>query len=196
MRQIVLGSLLLGVALAGCGDPFAVLPATKTNTIDTLDLFAVNGTGLRKPSGYVLAGKVLIQIGISPPPVVNAPPFDFLFRVDPQAGPQFVPFFAVAPAPVGQSSSGHPGLLVTATPFDAITEGQQSGYTVDKPINLRPGLVLLVQSSLPNDCFLGIPYYAKIEVISFDETVRSVKFRILTDNNCGYRGLEPGLPKK
>jgi hypothetical protein len=56
--------------------------------------------------------------------------------------------------------------------------------------------VLYLRSNLPNGCFLGMPYYAKIEVIGFDPVARSGSLQILINNNCGFRGLEPGLPAK
>src|SRR5919109_942211 len=31
--------------------------------------------------------------------------------------------------------------------------------------------------------------------LSFDDGARTVTFRILIDDNCGFRGLEPGLPQ-
>jgi len=43
---------------------------------------------------------------------------------------------------------------------------------------------------------LGIPYYAKMQVLFIDDAARAIRFRILTDINCGYRGLQPGLPTK
>lgn len=195
MRFRVLGLLVVGVGLVGCDDPFAILPASRPNTVDTLELFAVNGTGLNRPSGYALATKGLLRLGIDPPPVLNAPPFDFMYRID-AAGPQFAPFGAVAPLTANQTESGRPGLQTTPTAFDAIKEGQQIGYSVDKAITLTPRLVLFARSALPNNCFLGIPYYAKIEVLEVVDSTRSIKFRILTNNNCGYRGLEPGIPTR
>jgi hypothetical protein len=41
-------------------------------------------------------------------------------------------------------------------------------------------------------------YYAKLHVLEIDTTpnVRSMKFEILTDINCGYRGLAPGVPRQ
>lgn len=196
MRLLTVGSLLLGVGLVGCNDPFAILPATRENTVDTLELFAVNGTGLNRPSGYTLTTKSTLRLGIDPPPVLNAPPFDFMYRIDQAAGPQFAPFGAVSNPTPNQTQSGRPGLQTTTAAFDDIKEALQTGYTVDQPINLNPGLVMYARSSLPNNCFLGIPYYAKIEILSFADSTRSVKFRILADNNCGYRGLEPGIPKR
>ncbi len=196
MRLRLLALLVGGAGLAGCNDPFAILPASRPNTVDTLELFAVNGTGLNRPSGYSLVSKTVLRLGIDPPPVLNAPPFDFMYRIDATAGPQFAPFGAVSVPTKNQVESGRPGLQTTDTPFDEIKEGQQIGYTVDKAFNLTVGAKFYARSMLPNNCFLGIPYYAKLEVIELIDSTRSVKFRILTDNNCGYRGLEPGIPTR
>ena len=67
---------------------------------------------------------------------------------------------------------------------------------IDKPVALAAGRVFFARSALPNNCFLGIPNYAKLEVLSFNAAQRSVIFRILVDANCGYRGLEPGIPTR
>lgn len=190
------------LALSACDDPFAILPARIENRVDTLELFAANGTSLERASGYVIAlnsnevTRGVVRLGIDPPPILNAPPFDFFYRIDPADGPQFVPFGAVTTPSPNQTTAGRSGLQGSTQTFDEISEGQQVGYTVDKPTNLAAGQVLFARSSLPNGCFLGIPYYAKIEVISFDATARSIKFRILANTNCGYRGLQPGLPKR
>jgi hypothetical protein len=39
---------------------------------------------------------------------------------------------------------------------------------------------------------LGVPQYAKLEILTLDN--KSVTFQVLVDRNCGYKGLEPGLP--
>jgi hypothetical protein len=39
-------------------------------------------------------------------------------------------------------------------------------------------------------------YYAKLHVVAIDTTARRIDFVILNNVNCGYRGLEPGLPKR
>jgi hypothetical protein len=33
-------------------------------------------------------------------------------------------------------------------------------------------------------------------VLAVDDVARTVTFRILTDDNCGFKGLEPGLPDR
>jgi hypothetical protein len=178
------------VAALACDDPFALGPATRENGVDTLELFAVNGTPLTKPSAYLLATKSRYRLGVEFPPY-NV---DFLYRIDSTGAPELVPFAAIAST--GQGSSGRSGYLPTERPFDSITVAEQTGYVTDKPFALEVGQVLYLRSGLPNGCFLGIPFYAKLEVLAFDPAERSARFKILVNNNCGYRGLEPGLPEK
>lgn len=182
------------MVLAACGDPFAILPASTPNIVDTVEMYAVNGTPIDKPSGYLLASRLPIRLGID----ITTFNFDFLYRIDTTGARQFVPFTAIAPAPSNPSTSttGRAGFVETTTAFAAITEGLQTGYVVDKPVTLEVGKVMYARSALPNGCFLGLPYYAKIEILSFDPAARSVTFQILVDINCGYRGLEPGLPTR
>lgn len=192
MRILALVPVVAAAILTACNDPFAVLPASITNTVDTVEVYAVNGTALDKPSGYVLPIRSPLRIGIDTPSYN----FDFLYRINATTGPEFVPYTVITPVPAGTSAAGRSGFLATTSTFDAITEAEQTGFVVDKPVTLTVGQVLFVRSGLPNGCYLGIPYYAKLQVLSFDPGQRSVKFQILVDINCGYRGLEPGLPKR
>ncbi|MGE0439907.1 MAG: hypothetical protein AB7L66_13620 [Gemmatimonadales bacterium] len=194
MRVLGFVSVVAVAALgAACDDPFAILPAAISNTVDTVEMYAVNGTALDKPSGYLMVSRLPIRLGIDQ----TAYNFDFLYRIDSTGTPQFVPYAAIAPSSTASSSTqGRPGFLETQTAFDAIDEGEQTGYITDQPANLAVGKRFYVRSGLPNGCYLGIPYYGKIEIISFDEAARSVKMQILVDVNCGYRGLLPGLPEK
>ena len=43
-------------------------------------------------------------------------------------------------------------------------------------------------------CSIGVPVYAKIEIIGFENN--SLVLKRLRNVNCGYRGLEPGLPDR
>jgi hypothetical protein len=43
---------------------------------------------------------------------------------------------------------------------------------------------------------LSVPQYGKLEVLGIDPAVRSITFRILNNNNCGYRSLQPGIPDR
>jgi hypothetical protein len=59
---------------------------------------------------------------------------------------------------------------------------------------------VLILHSGPVSCSFGIAsfYYAKLHVLTIDTTSgpngRRIDFEILDDINCGYRGLQPGLP--
>jgi len=189
MRLVSLVAALGLIGAAACDDPFALGPATSTNFVDTLQLFSVNGTTLDQPSALVLTTKRTYRLGIDLLPYS----FDFLYRIDGDTLPQLVPYGAVASA---SGVSGRAGYQPSTTPFDAITEGQQSGYVTDSATAIAVGDVFFLRSGLPNGCFLLIPYYAKLRVLEIDAATRSVSFEILINNNCGYWGLEPGLPEK
>ncbi len=56
---------------------------------------------------------------------------------------------------------------------------------------------LLAQSRLTTCSFgANASYYAKLRVLAVDTAARRVHFEILVNTNCGYRGLEPGLPTR
>ncbi len=74
---------------------------------------------------------------------------------------------------------------------------QQLGYVTNDSVPVTLHQVYYARSVVNTSvCTLGIPFYAKLEVLAIDDSTRSVTFRILTNVNCGYRGLEAGLPKK
>lgn len=177
------------LALAGCSDPFALRPASIENRVDTLTLYAVNGTPLTQPSALLLASRSTYRLGVDALPYN----FDFLYRIHPVHGPELVPYAAVATA---TAVTGRSGLIATTTGFDQIDLALQTGYVTDSAAAVSVGSVLYLRSGVPNGCFLLIPYYAKLEVLALDPAQRSMTFRILININCGYRGLAPGLPEK
>ena len=76
--------------------------------------------------------------------------------------------------------------------FDDIKLAPSNGYTTDSAVAVEIGQRWLVRSRV--FCGLGVPQYAKLEILSFQDS--SVTFKVLADNNCGYKGLEPGLPDR
>ena len=191
MRISSLLAVVLAAVLVACGNPLALLPASIASTVDTVEMFSVNGTGIDKASAYVIPERRPVRLGVD----ATRYNFDFVYRLT-LTGPEFAPYAAVAANNDTTITSGKSAFQVTTTPFDAITLAEQVGYEPNKPLKLAVGQVMYVRSALPNGCYLSIPYYAKLEVLSFDEAARSVKFRVLVDINCGYRGLETGIPTK
>ena len=56
---------------------------------------------------------------------------------------------------------------------------------------------LLAEQNLTNSDRTDALTAAKLgRVLGVDATARRLNFEILVDQNCGYRGLEPGLPKQ
>jgi len=62
-------------------------------------------------------------------------------------------------------------------------------------VQIRVSDVFYARSQPAPTCILAIPNYAKLEVLSMNDSSRSVEIQVLANINCGYRSLEPGLPK-
>ena len=176
---------LIGLALlvAACGDTSNLPAAFFTNVVDTVSLYALRGTALALPSAYALQGPQLVRTD-------QSTTLDFAFDFDSLGAPALFPTGAIH---LGTLS----GLQRSAQLFGAIKLAPTGGYTFDQPVTLDTGTVVLVRSR-PTLCSFGatLSLYAKLRVLGVDSTARSVRFEILVDQNCGYRGLEPGLPKQ
>ena len=87
-------------------------------------------------------------------------------------------------------------MIVAPRSFAAITLAPTGGYILDTAVTLDTGKVFYAVSR-PVGCLVGsVPLYAKLHVLSVDTATRRLNFEILVDQNCGYRGLAPGLPKQ
>ncbi len=78
-----------------------------------------------------------------------------------------------------------------------ITIAPGGGWVVDTSVTADSGAVVLARSRL-TVCPFGasVFYYAKLHVLQVDTAARRIDFEILVDPNCGYRGLEPGVPRR
>jgi hypothetical protein len=181
MRLIRDLTVLVVVALAAaCGDSNGLPDPTVSNVVDTVTLGALEGTPIQTPSAYsILNGAVRTD---------QVQAFEFAYNVDSIGRHVFLPLKVL-----GLTTSGvAPGLQATSAAFDAITVAPSNGYTVDSAVAIEVGQRWLVRSRV--FCTLGVPEYAKLEILSFADSM--VTFKVLADNNCGYKGLEPGLPDR
>lgn len=179
-------ALSAAAALAGCGDPLNFLPAQFENREDTVAVFAATNTPLFQPSAYLIATRQRVRLD-------QVSTFDFIYDVDPAGRSILLPLGAVVST---GDAPGIPGFRRTETAFENIRIAEQLGYVAKDTVVVTPGDIFYVRSAVDINCPLGIPYYAKMQVLAIDETNRGIRFRILANVNCGYRGLEPGLPKK
>jgi len=188
MRALRLSTLLLAAALiafAACSDNSLGLPTARfNNVVDSVSLWAVDGTPLNTPSAYSMLAV--------PPATVRTDQmtgFDFVFNITPAGQAELLPTGAVG---LGKAS----GILLQSKPFDSVTVAPSSGYQDSLAVTVDSGTVAVLRSR-PVSCVVGVVfYYAKLQVLRVDALARRVDFNILVDQNCGYRGLEPGIPKR
>ncbi|SRR6266545_77543 len=185
MRYFILLVLACGIA-AACGNPLGLPGAFITNTTDTVSLYALSGTPVSQPSGYSIGFRRAVR-------TEQALSFDFAFDIDTAGRALLLPTGALK---LGQQS----GLQISAQQFDSIKIAPTSKYNLDSAQVVNENSVVILHSSAVT-CSFGIAafYYAKLHVLTIDTTStpngRRIDFEILTDINCGYRGLEPGVPR-
>jgi hypothetical protein len=186
-RHAVLAVCAAAAAVVvACGDPFGLPRAVIANVVDTVSLYALHGTSVALPSGYRIEDRRAVRTD-------QALTFDFAFDLDSTGQALLFPTGALG---LGSASGGQ----IIAAPFDSILIAPTRDFELDSAIPVDVGTVLVWQSRLVT-CSFGIPafYYAKLQVLDVDTVSttpdgRRIQLRILVDRNCGYRGLEPGLP--
>lgn len=177
-----LSTAALVTAAAACGDPFGQT-ATLTNTVDTVTLFALRDTPIRLPSAYSLLNQ-------SPARSDTTAGFDFAFDINPQGVALMYPAGALG-------LSKEPGIQLTDKLFENVHSAPPDGYKSDSAVTVLEGSVFIARSrpSGASPClFVTVPRYGKFHVLAIDSGSRSIKLETLVDLNCGFRGLEPGIP--
>src|SRR3954462_6581292 len=184
MRYLTLAFVVCAI-LASCGNPFGLPAAFLTNISDTVTLHALSGTPVNLPSGFLIYGGSTIRTDLSSQ-------LDFAFDIDTAGRAVLLPTAALK-LPAGS------GFQISSLVFDSIKLAPITGYNDSTAFVVTENTVLLAQSSRSNalSCTFNIinPLYAKLHVLEISDSARTITFEILGDYNCGYRGLEPGLPR-
>ncbi len=186
MRRFT-ASLALAFAglAAACGNPNDLANATITNVETSVTLYALTGTPIATPSAYSLTAPATVRID-------QGAAFDFAFNIDPAGQPVLLPLFVLG---LGVTTGTNAGFIKSDQTFESILDAPRNGYATADTVHIAVGDVYVARSRVVCST-LGVPQYGKIQItaINLDPAVRTVTFRVLTDNNCGYSGLEPGLP--
>lgn len=185
MRILAAAALVAGLGLSACGDPNFLSPATIENAETGVRLWAIQGTPVHLPSAWSIALRNRVRLD-------QGPNFDFAFDITDEGTPVLLPLGAFGLL----QRTGNPGLFKTGREWGEITLAEVNGYVVADTIPIAVGDRLFARSALSAACANTFPLYAKLEIQAIDHTERSVSFRILTNSNCGYKGLEPGLPSR
>ncbi|MGH7537858.1 MAG: hypothetical protein ACREMF_04430 [Gemmatimonadales bacterium] len=173
----------LAGAAAACEDASGLPPATIANLVDTISLFALDGTPLSAPSGFNIEAAQVLRTD-------RSARFDFAFNLTPAGDAVLLPTGALD---LGRAS----GILVQSTSFDSVRSAPVDGYTDSLPVVVDSGTVAVVRSR-PSACVFGavVFFYGKVQVLAVDTVARRIDLQVLVDQNCGYRDLEPGIPRR
>jgi len=175
--------LLPLAAVAACSDSNSLADATNENFVDTVSVGSLTDTPVTTASGFsVTSGPVRTD---------QTGEFDFAFDIEGDAAsgqPVLLPRAALG---LASTTSADPGLQRRDQTFDEIDLAPSNGYVTDEKLPVAVGDRFVVRSRVVCSA-LGVPLYAKIEVLRFEEG--SIVLKALSDVNCGYRGLEPGFP--
>jgi hypothetical protein len=179
----LLTAVLVTGAGLGCDD--ALGPATAINTIDTVTLYALNGTPIALPSAYSLLDELPVRTD-------STPSFDFAFDITAAGTPLIYPSGVLG-------LSTEPGLRRDDRTFDEIRTAPVEGYQRDSTLAVEAEDVFLVRSrSSLTGClyyFGNVPRYGKFRVIGLDLAARTITLETLVNRNCGFKSLEPGTPE-
>jgi hypothetical protein len=178
-------ALVFAAALGACGNANVLPPATVPLVEDTLALWAVNGTDIVHPSAFDLLSNLVVRTDRS----AN---FDFVFDFVVDSVGDTVPVLLPRGA-VGLSADG--GLQRVGVQWDTLVIAPADGYETQTPVRLSLGSVVVARSRTQT-CNFGLSsgIYAKLQPLDIDTPNRRMVIRILVDLNCGYRGLQTGLP--
>jgi hypothetical protein len=124
------------VWFAACKSPQDLPNASRPNVVDTLTLYSLSGTDVGTPSGYLLFGPEIVDVGLLP--VDPQHWFDFAFNIDAQ--PVLLPSgtFPGLPNVAGLQPS-------TAASFNEITTAPVDGYVIDQPLVIATGTLALAR---------------------------------------------------
>ena len=179
--------------IAACRDPQSNRASLLTYQ-DTITVFAINGS----PSVFANAIATQNRAGSQAVRVDDPVSFDLGLEIASDSSVIFIPARLLA------SSLAAPprvGLLVdTVRVFDSITVAPTRGFVYDTAtVRARPGDVVIVESSAAvcGQNSTGNTAFSKIVVDSIRLIAPPRAFlRILTNPNCGFRSLRPGLPSR
>lgn len=179
-------------AVSACDDPLG-LRASIAVSFDTLSVYAMTGTPVTYPSAYDVGNGTLAR-------VTSQIAFDVAFDLTSDGKVKLLPARQVAASRDlgGLVIQGSPRVGLQAMPgtFESITRAPGGNYTYDSTLVVSTGQPVAIEVSSDICQFsLSSLVYAKLVVDSVNVNSRQLHFRSAVDPNCGFRSLQPGVPK-
>lgn len=187
--RLMFGPVVLGVVLfsSGCDSTLALPPATVPNLIDTVTLYALQGTPINTASGFD------VTLGITARTDRQSEGFDIAFDLDDE---DRALIFTTGALGLSVSSA----IQTSDRAFGDIVIAPLEGYELNDTLVVGVDSVFIVRSrptSFGCVFFLGrIPRYGKFHVLDLNLETRQITLENLVNLNCGYRGLEFGIPTR
>jgi len=184
---LTLVALPIVAAVACSSDPYAP-KALYPVSIDTFRVVALNGTSAEAQSGVRL-----LTASTTVPDFSQA--FDFALDIDADGKVVLLPRSKVMTC----TSICQLGVKVIPTDsveFDKLYDAPKAGYTYDSVTTIPVGATV---AFVTKDIFCQqsnistYDLYAKMIVDSVHMSDRSLFVRLVSDPNCGFRGLVPGI---
>ncbi len=176
-------ALVLGVSATAACSVNQLAPAQQANVVDTVTMGALAGAALKFPSAFdITTGR--------PVRTDQTSSFDFVYNRDSLGRHLFLPLHALAG--LGNKTGSNPGFIRMTQTFAQLAVAPTDNYLTTDTLVIAAGDVFAARSRIA--CFLGVPQYAKLQVIDFDDVNKTVRFAALSNTNCGYKSLQPGVP--
>lgn len=169
------------IAAAACSSN-QLDPAQIDNIVDTLSLAALTGTSITSASAYSIPDARVIRTD-------QTSAFDFAYDLQDGGRHVLLPLEALG---LAGSASSNPGLIRSSETFAGLTTPPTNGYLTKDTMVVAVGDVVVARSRVA--CYLGVPEYAKLQILAFDDTKRTMQMQVLANVNCGYRNLGIGIP--
>jgi len=174
------------IGFGACSGSVQLPNPTFINFVDTLELYSLRGTPVPTASAFDIVRGFPARMELEEE-------FDFAFDFSDGDTAIIVPGQALG-IPIES------GVQPMDRAFDDILIAPVEDYIDDSIMSVDVGTVFAGRSRrAPDFCsaFLGaLSRYAKFEVLAIDRVEGKITLKYLVDFNCGYRGLEPGLPEQ
>ncbi|MEP7381095.1 MAG: hypothetical protein ABI910_05375 [Gemmatimonadota bacterium] len=187
-----LAVVLVGVVgVAACSDSLG-LRASLAVRYDTLSAYGMTSTPISFPAAYSAGNGFVVRVdpGIA---------FDVAFDLPGNGSVQLIPARRISTTrQVGgvPTATQRVGLQLIKGSFESLTKAPTGGYAYDSTFVVAPGEAVVMEL-VSDACQYSLvqQIYAKLVIDSIVPARRQIYFRVIRDPNCGFRSLQPGVPK-
>ena len=177
--------------LSACNDTLG-LRASLAVAYDTTSAYALTNSPISYPTAFSFASGIPVRVD----PSMG---FEIAFDLPGNGKVQLIPARRISTTRIVNgvaSSSPQVSMQLVKGSFESMTKAPTGGYTRDSTFVVAPGEAVVLELS-GDACTYSLvsQQYAKLVVDSINTSRRQIYFRAVRDPNCGFRSLQPGVPK-